>query len=71
VQHEIPYGAKGEIRANGVRDPVTVYELGLAPPNPANVLDDATWENDTIFVRNVGCDGLDTSPVLRPGRPPP
>jgi len=42
---------------------------GLAPPEPANVLDDTTYELDTIFVRNVGCNGLDNLPCASPGAP--
>jgi hypothetical protein len=28
---------------------------GLAPPNPLNVIDDATYIGDNVYVRNVGC----------------
>ena len=28
---------------------------GLAPPDPANVIDDATYSDDSVYVRNVGC----------------
>ena len=32
-----------------------VINNGLAPPNPANVIDDATYSGDYVYVRNVGC----------------
>ena len=32
-----------------------VINNGLAPPNPANVVDDATYSGDDVYVRNVGC----------------
>jgi hypothetical protein len=32
-----------------------VINNGLAPPNPDNVLDNGTFTNDGVFVRNMGC----------------
>jgi hypothetical protein len=32
-----------------------VINNGLAPPNPANVIDDGTYSADTVWSRNVGC----------------
>ena len=32
-----------------------VINNGLAPPNPENVIDDATYGTDYVYVRNVGC----------------
>jgi cysteine-rich repeat protein len=32
-----------------------VINNGLAPPYPVNVIDDAAYSGDTVFVRNVGC----------------
>jgi hypothetical protein len=42
---------------------------GLAPPNPANVFDDATHTDNTLFIRNVGCDELAQVPCASPGAP--
>jgi hypothetical protein len=45
---------------------------GLAPPNPANVIDDETHATDSVHVRNTGCppDGDPvTSPCPSPGNP--
>jgi hypothetical protein len=36
--------------------PLTILvNNGLAPPNPENVIDDATHEEDNVYVRNAGC----------------
>ena len=32
-----------------------VINNGLAPPNPDNVIDDGTYEGDTVYVRNTDC----------------
>ena len=32
-----------------------VINNGLAPPIPDNVLDDATYADDGVYIRNVGC----------------
>jgi len=32
---------------------------GLAPPNPANVIDHSAYQSDRVFVRNVACGELD------------
>ena len=32
-----------------------VINNGLAPPNPENVINDATYASDAVYVRNVGC----------------
>ena len=44
---------------------------GLAPPNPANVIDDGTYSGDFILVRNVGCTtpGLVNDPCPSYGDP--
>jgi hypothetical protein len=41
-----------------------VINNGLAPPNPENVINDATYSGDMVYVRNVGC------PPGWPGVPP-
>lgn len=46
---------------------------GLAPPNPANVIDDGTYDDD-VYVRNVGCppgwpSGSPGDPCSSPGDP--
>ncbi len=47
-----------------------VINNGLAPPNPDNVLDDGTFKNDGVFVRNMGCgDSLAYSSCPSPGDP--
>jgi hypothetical protein len=35
---------------------------GLAPPNSANVIDDDTYLNDDVYVRNTGCPPLGAYP---------
>jgi hypothetical protein len=53
---QIPGGPPGEEDC--------VINNGLAPPNPENVIDDSTYLDDWIIVRNVGC------PPVWPAQPP-
>jgi hypothetical protein len=51
-----------------------VINNGLAPPNPANVIDDGTHASDWVYVRNVGCppgwpDYDPDAPCPSPGAP--
>ena len=48
-----------------------VLNNGLAPPNPANVIDDGIYSGDYVLVRNVGCppSGHETNPCPSPGDP--
>lgn len=42
---------------------------GLAPPDPANVIDDAAYAADFVRVRNAGCDVFADAPCASPGAP--
>jgi len=42
---------------------------GLAPPNPANIIDDGTYASDFVRVRNVGCEVFSDAPCISPGAP--
>jgi hypothetical protein len=51
-----------------------VINNGLAPPNPANLIDDTSYEDDYVYVENVGCppgwpDGDPDDPCPSPGDP--
>jgi hypothetical protein len=57
--------------AMGVAVPVVADEIvihnGLAPPNPANVIDsDDSFSNDFVLVQNVGCDATVQDPCPMP-----
>ena len=54
----------------GEYDRDCVINNGLAPPNPGNVIDDTTYRDDIVYVRNVGCGTPDPwSPCPSPGGP--
>jgi hypothetical protein len=47
-----------------------VINNGLAPPNPANVIDASnSFPNDSLYIRNVGCDGTTEAKCPSPGDP--
>jgi len=48
---------------------IIVINNGLAPPNPANVIDADNSFPDTVYVQNVGCDVTVAYPCEAPGSP--
>jgi hypothetical protein len=67
-------GVASAIACGSDHPTLCVINNGSAPPNPQNVIDDATHSSHEVYVRNVGCPpfwpaGLPTNRCNSPGSP--
>ena len=69
--HVLLAAAPAGVEAITVGRLALVINNGLAPPNPANVIDAAnSFPEDVVFVQNVGCNAtVQVPPCFMPGDP--